>query len=304
MSTSAKTAKHRHTDHPDVLPAGVAQGVRDLLEDTPRGAHILGTFPTAVYLSVRESAGGAARTRVFALLTADAIRLPCGLVLGVPSSRICLPDLVNAGPVVLGGGALRLGPHTVTGARTLHTRMVVDGAPLAGQIAEAGARLRAIERARSGLPGLDLPGLLAPALRGRREAQRVSRELVGRGPGLTPAGDDVLAGFLVAATAFRLDTDMLLDAVLDRAIGRTPDLSAQLLRHAGAGEGLPQVQTLLTVLTAARPIGPALDAVLRIGHSSGYALASGVHAAAALAHNAARHRRTVRPSPSTGRRGS
>lgn len=299
MSTSPETTTP-HTDHRDRWPAAIAQGVRGLLDETPRDAHILGSFPTAIYLSVHKQAGGVPGTRVVALLTADAIRLPCGLVLGVSSSRICLRALVNAGPVILGGGALWLGPHTVVGARILRTRIVTDGAPLAGQLAEAGGRLRATEATKSGLAGLDVPTLLADALRDSREARRVSHELVGHGPGLTPAGDDVLAGFLVAATAFRLDTDVLVDAVLDRAIGRTSDLSVQLLRHACVGEGIPQIQALLHVLSADRPVRPALDALLRIGHSSGHALASGVHAAAVLAHDLALHRCTVRPSPSIG----
>lgn len=290
---------------PGVLPAGVAQGVRDLLYGAPRAAHVIGAFATAIYLSVREHpAGYAASSRVLALLTNDAVRLPCGLVLGVSSSETWLPGLVDAGPIVVGDGALRSGTCTVVGVRTVRTTVAVGGEPVPAQVAELGLRLQATDRALSGLPGVDVSTLLRQALQDRSGAQRASRELVGRGPGLTPAGDDVLAGFLAAAGALRLNTEPLVGAVLARAIGRTPDLSAQLLRHAAAGEGPPQIQALLTALTSARPVQPALEEVLRIGHSSGHALASGVHAAAALAHDPTPNRCAEQASPSTFRRRS
>jgi Protein of unknown function (DUF2877) len=67
------------------------------------------------------------------------------------------------------------------------------------------------------------------------------------------------------------------------APGATTDLSATLLSHAARGESIPQVDSLLRAL-AAGPAGACIDeslaTLVRVGHSSGIALATGIHAAA------------------------
>jgi hypothetical protein len=116
-------------------------------------------------------------------------------------------------------------------------------------------------------------------------ADLVSR-LLGVGPGLTPAGDDVLAGLLVGLWAFGLAAEPLRSAVLAAAPVGTTDLSASLLRCAARGESIPEVHELLraTSTSAGRSrLDPALDDLLRVGHSSGAALATGVLVAASLA---------------------
>ncbi len=62
--------------------------------------------------------------------------------------------------------------------------------------------------------------------------------LAGRGPGLTPAGDDLLAGYAAGLVLFagRVDQARL---IAERAAPRTTLLSATLLRHAARGE-LPE----------------------------------------------------------------
>ena len=101
--------------------------------------------------------------------------------------------------------------------------------------------------------------------------------LVGRGPGLTPAGDDELAGALVAAHAvgdprlagWRTATREAL------AARRTTAVSRGLLHHALDGWATPElaayVDEACTGLT-----GPALARLLELGHTSGRALADGV----------------------------
>jgi hypothetical protein len=67
------------------------------------------------------------------------------------------------------------------------------------------------------------------------------------------------------------------------APGVTTDLSATLLSHAARGESIPEVDSLLRAL-AAGPAGQRIDeslaTLVRVGHSSGIALATGIHAAA------------------------
>ena len=118
--------------------------------------------------------------------------------------------------------------------------------------------------------GLDLPtdGALAPADLDR---------LLGRGPGLTPLGDDVLAGWLTACAALGRPDDLLAAAVR-RRLGVTTLLSATLLDCAARGEALPQLADWL-----ADPTDATADALLAVGATSGAGLMAG--AGMALAHH-------------------
>jgi hypothetical protein len=105
-------------------------------------------------------------------------------------------------------------------------------------------------------------------------------ELIGRGPGLTPEGDDVAAG-VAGVVASGPWPEALRDAWLGALLGdelrrRTTALSATLLELAAAGMGPEPLQALVGGRIE------ALDRLLRVGHTSGraYALGAGV----ALAH--------------------
>jgi hypothetical protein len=101
--------------------------------------------------------------------------------------------------------------------------------------------------------------------------------LVGRGPGLTPSGDDELAGALVAASAVgdsRLDgwrsaTREVLPA------RRTTAVSWGLLHHALDGWATPELAAYVDEACTGST-GPALARLLTVGHTSGRALADGV----------------------------
>ena len=105
-----------------------------------------------------------------------------------------------------------------------------------------------------------LPGPGPPRTPGRRPCRRARarnaldgdatvadavRRLVGLGPGLTPAGDDVVAGALVAlAAGGDLErAGVVLDAVRS-CRHRTTALSAALLDHAAGGRAVPQLARL------------------------------------------------------------
>lgn len=91
--------------------------------------------------------------------------------------------------------------------------------------------------------------------------------LAGLGPGLTPAGDDVLAGY-VAGLVLLHGQRKLATRIADEAAVRTNSLSATLLRHAALGEVPEPVHTLLAT-------GDALP-LLSFGHSSGQAWLRGL----------------------------
>jgi hypothetical protein len=111
--------------------------------------------------------------------------------------------------------------------------------------------------------------------------------LIGRGPGLTPTGDDVLAGALVTLHALGAPVVVpLARSITALAPGGTTTVSAGLLRHAAEGRCIPQLDDLLTAIAGAanNPLPRAAGALLAVGHTSGAGLLHGVLVAVAIAH--------------------
>lgn len=94
--------------------------------------------------------------------------------------------------------------------------------------------------------------------------------LAGLGPGLTPAGDDALAGILLVLGAY--DRAAAVGAA-DRA--RTNDIARAFLAWAARGQSIEPVHRLLAAGDAGRA-SAALADLLRFGHSSGADLAFGL----------------------------
>jgi hypothetical protein len=118
-----------------------------------------------------------------------------------------------------------------------------------------------------------LAGIVDALASGAPLASHVLR-LLGRGPGLTPLGDDVLAGLLVTLVALGAPASHRLAATVGaHAPARTTFVSAALLHHAARGECVPELAAVLD--------GGGVDALLRVGHASGAGLLRGVHAALA-----------------------
>ena len=99
---------------------------------------------------------------------------------------------------------------------------------------------------RSALEPLDV-GLPAGLLAGgaAEPAPGLARRLLGLGPGLTPSGDDLLAGLLLGARAFGVPLADLAEVIAEQAPRRTTALSARLLRHAIEGECVPEAAALV-----------------------------------------------------------
>ncbi|WP_167828900.1 DUF2877 domain-containing protein [Streptomyces sp. MZ04] len=119
---------------------------------------------------------------------------------------------------------------------------------------------------------------LCEALRRDDDTGRIvaaGRALIGRGPGLTPSGDDVLCGALLARHATGRPVGALAAAVAG-AEERTPLVSAALLRHAVRGECIPQVADAIRGLAAREPL--PLAPLLAVGHHSGADLVRGIAA--------------------------
>jgi hypothetical protein len=273
------------------LPATASSGIAAIVGGAPRDATVLAAFDRAVYLAHADG--------VLAIETSDGTGLPNGLVVAVPSSRRPLAGARSGPTVTIGRGQVVVGDLTVRAVRWRRARPVlphVRPPQLAATVADART---ALATRAAGLPA----ELAAPfdahvaAMAAADEEGAVTlarRELLGRGPGLTPSGDDLLAG-LVAGVV------LLADAVHGRA-GRpladvaqrvgsrlaaaAPDattaISAALLQHAAHGEVAEPAAQLLRTLAGHGPVDDAVAGLLAVGSSSGRDLAAGILAAAEL----------------------
>lgn len=234
-------------------PGAASLAVRDLLEGAPSSGRVVAVFPTCVYAEV---AG-----RLVSVETSDALRLPCAVV---------LPDRADSRPLagVLAGAQVLAG----------HQRLQV------GAVTVEVARWWAPAQPRGTVPRS--PGRPATAT---SDWDPFVLGLLGLGPGLTPAGDDLLAGLLVGLVGRPELRDPLADAVSRHATRRTTWLSAELLRLAADGLAAPAVVAVADALAGHGTddaLTEAVDALLAVGHSSGPALACGLLLAAetSLAH--------------------
>lgn len=110
--------------------------------------------------------------------------------------------------------------------------------------------------------------------------------LIGQGCGLTPAGDDLVGGALVALRAARRHATAarLAHWALARARRHTSRISRAHLACAARGEGAEALHAFIAGLIAGRcPRGQALDRLDAIGHTSGWDAAAGAALALDLA---------------------
>lgn len=115
---------------------------------------------------------------------------------------------------------------------------------------------------------------------GARHVDLDPASLLGRGEGLTPAGDDVLAGALVAAHATGHPDLARWRAETVRALAtrRTTAVSVGMLHSALDGWAVPELAAAVDALCGPDPaaVDAAVDRLLAVGHSSGRHLLDGV----------------------------
>jgi Protein of unknown function (DUF2877) len=205
------------------------------------------------------------------------------VVLVTPPGTPWLPNAIALGPgptVVWDPVVARVeaGPALAArGAAILRALGVGRPAAVAGALSEGATRP----------PRAAVAALLGALGSGDVAARRrAALALLGRGPGLTPEGDDLLAGACVVAAAAG-DPLALPPGV--RAL--TTALSATLLELAAAGAAAKPVHALLNL--SSERWGAALRELEGLGASSGRAIALGVGATAAVL--GARNARSVRP---------
>jgi hypothetical protein len=168
-------------------------------------------------------------------------------------------------------------------ARVAHAELIAREAGPAGGLAPLLPHLSTLCEAAGSEPpgGLDLvsraawrgAGRLAAAWRRRDQSavQRAAKHLAGLGPGLTPSGDDLLAGFLIGSARADFERPELAHACVHAAIGRTTDIAVARVRHAAKGsieEVQEDVVTSLLGHDGSRLVTATARAA-RWGHTSG-----------------------------------
>jgi hypothetical protein len=279
------------------VPASASTGVAELLRGPVRPARVLMSLPAAVYLIVPSERGG----DVVGVLTSDAARLPLGCVLFRPSNGQPLVALPSGAPAEVGGGRIVVGDLAVSAAAWWDPRPRLPR-PRPALLPEGVRQLRTalygegVPHSAFTLPGLPTgPGGPLAALRGavRRAdleaALRTAARLIGLGPGLTPAGDDVMAGTMAGLVLLgHPAAERFAAGVFALAAGRTTELSRALLRHAACGRVSGEYAAVLHGLVGDRPLGPAIAGLLATGSTSGRALALGLCTAIDLVDRTAR----------------
>jgi hypothetical protein len=294
-------------------------GVRGLVDGPRQPTRVIAAFPSAVYL---ELANRATEPKVLALVAPTAARLPNAVVVSRVAGRTAAasgrrgasPGAAQPGgksPVPApdqsqeffsgvgqgdegwaGSGAAQAGPLWVP------VRRWWDPSPVLGPLSRARlehghAAMRAARDAATRRPGLDghpAPEALAACCAGGdlAGAVEVAEGLVGLGPGLTPSGDDVLGGLLIAlrllggvipgGTKAVWLADWLGAAVTSFARERTTPLSATLLHCAARGQAAAEVAAVLHGFAGQEPLVPAIRKLLATGRNSGADLAWGLTA--------------------------
>ncbi|MGZ4199645.1 MAG: oxamate carbamoyltransferase subunit AllH family protein [Thermoleophilia bacterium] len=103
--------------------------------------------------------------------------------------------------------------------------------------------------------------------------------LLGSGPGLTPAGDDVVAGALAALALMERLPLAAAAAVTAAAPSRTTALSASLLVAAARGQVVPEAARTLRALARGdddETVGALARRLFAVGATSGHDLALGL----------------------------
>lgn len=257
---------------PRAHPAAASTLAPAWLHGPPTVGRVVGVFGSSAAYLLRDD-------EVLPVLAPGALVLPGGLRVAHPVHLHDLALRVGDEVVVGGGEVLSRGAGLVV-------RRTWRPSPVPTRELPGEGAARALAAALDETPGLtdDLPRDLvrsaAAAAPSARRAAWSAEDLVGRGPGLTPAGDDVLCGMLLGLRAGGLEVDRTrLAGALDPLLGRTTALSASLLRQAAAGYAVPALVELLTAWHRdPRPthLAGLTAEVATIGHTSGRALLLGL----------------------------
>jgi len=291
-----------------VLPAhSISRPIREYLR-IPRTGTVLATFRRSCYVDLEG--------RIIALVAADLLNGPLNIVLEVPADRAFQAVRVGGVAAATSAGLTIDGPTICVSLQTARTwssavspwTRIQEGL-LHRNLALARALLLA-DAPKDSMAHL-LPGAtpapasdldvalqstagraLAALAEGIRRHDRLALTksghlLAGLGSGLTPSGDDVLVGALLALAASPpVDAATMRATLKDASSGRSTRISEAYLDAAARGEASEPWHHLLAVLPDGTPaaITSAVRAVIAVGETSGADMLAGF----LLAHDAMR----------------
>ncbi len=254
---------------PPAGPAWLSAALGGLIAGPMRRGTVLASTRFASYLLLQETT----EPTVVAVVANGAVRLPvAACVPRLPALAVAAPAQVGGGVITADGHAWRpvrwWDPTPRLDARALRTH----GWRLADVIASEPPTAYGVdvELARAVVAAL-AEGDATPAC-----------GLLGSGPGLTPAGDDVVAGALAALALMDRLPVAAADAVTSAARSRTTALSASLLMAAARGQVVPEAARTLRALARDGDVDEVTTMARRlfaVGATSGHDLALGLAAA-------------------------
>lgn len=333
-ATALAADSYMAADGAQTVPIAIAHPIANLVIGTLRPATVLAAHSAAVVLCVEPMPGldidrvdgsapgssapgsaGAGSTgaaglnpgstigvaRIVTLLAREASGVPNGARTALRAADRPFAG-INAGDAAfVGAGGIRLPDRYFHAVRTIRTGVpyiapAPDAAEIIANTAAAALRGVADEPVDELREALDIGD--ASRLRAAVHA------LVGLGTGSTPGGDDVLAGTMAGLKSIRRDirAEQIAAAALPNIDTRTPLMSADLLRLAAAGHVCAEAGAVLRAAAgSAADLQHALVGLLRIGHTSGADLATGIAiglgAAAGLEPRRPRHTRRGSTDP-------
>ncbi len=293
-----------------IVPGVASLALDRLLREPFQAGRVIAVLPSVIYLDFGEHAS---EPQVIALTTPGAICLPNAIALKLPGRDVPTPAQGTSAEATAPQGTAGHGDEAWAGnGRVLACGMEVqvrrwwDPCPVFGPLSrgrlEHGVatltRVYSTANGRPGLEGHDGPAALAAccATGDLAGAVELAEGLVGLGPGLTPSGDSMISGLLLAlrllggATAGGTRAVWLADwlgaAVTCYAGQRTTALGAALLHCAARGQAAEEVSAVLRGFAGQAPVEPAARRLLGAGRESGaeltWGLVAGCGAALAL----------------------
>ncbi|MEN8039898.1 MAG: DUF2877 domain-containing protein [Actinomycetota bacterium] len=251
------------------MPGVASAALRSELSDSHASATVVGSASHAVWLLL--DGGG-----VVVVSTRDATRLPNSVEVAADAEANVFGSIEHGSPATVGIGQVMLDGLTIDAVRWWDPRPALptlDRARIAESIVDLPSTVDGMPL--DAIPATDSPaGLVAAA-----------SMLIGRGEGLTPEGDDYLAGVLSALRLFgeavgdrrlmqTLDATSLEISSLARQ--RTTTFSAALIDHALKGNVALPAAAFLRAVAGRGDIRASHRDLLAVGHSSGPALAAGI----------------------------
>ena len=266
------------TPHVTTRAAWLTAPLADLTDQSLSGV-VLATFQRSAYVDLDG--------RIVALVASDLELGPFTIVLNDFSA---VREHCSAGPVALDGGLLRIG------AADIDLRAAAIWNPALPSPAGAGAaRDAAIDTLLAAAP----PGSIAPLLKPARASgpllgplsrgldsiadllddaeaadeawQEAAAKIAGRGPGLTPSGDDLLMGIVLALVVWPhlARTERIPDLLVDAARSKTTRISGAYLDAARRGWAAEPWHALVRALNDTASTRAAVRRLARVGETSG-----------------------------------